>query len=287
MKRKVLIFLLILLLCSCRKEQTPFDSKYINRLTDHSRQLPFTIHSRGYLIVDLADFDILYAENNDRRIYPASLTKVLTLDAVLHLADDLDDVSYVTNQQVEDLIVEDASLAYIQRDYPYSLKDLLYALNLPSGADAALALENYFNARGIDLVEEMNRLAESLGCRDSHFVNTTGLHDDDHYTTLDDMFLIVMDTLTFTEGRKVLTTLNYRMEDDLRISTGIRNTYNYKTHVLGGKTGYTPEAGQNIIILYRHRSRPYVLLTCNAMGSYLYDQYWHFDDALKIFDELY
>ena len=287
MKKILYILITFILLCSCSKKEVVFSTRSINRLDDRSREFPFTLHSYGYMLVDLADFDILYASNNDKVIYPASLTKVLTLDTVLHLAEDLDDVSYVTYDQVEDLIVEDASLAYIQRDYPYSIRDLLYALNLPSGADAAVALENYFEQRGIDLVEQMNILAKELGCSSSHFVNTTGLHDDDHYTSLNDLFLIVMDTLSFEEGRKILTSINHRMDDGLLIGSGIRFTYNYKTQVLGGKTGYTPEAGQNIIVLYRYRSRPYVLLTCNAMGSFVNDEYWHYDDALKVFAELY
>ena len=263
------------------------DTSSINVMTDRAGTFDFDIHSRGYLLVDLSDFEILYARNNDIPIFPASLTKVMTMDTVLNLAEDLDDVSYVADDQVEDLIREDASLAYIQRDYDYTLRDLLYALILPSGADAALALENYFAYRGIDLVEQMNIHAAELGCTNTHFVNTTGLHDDDHYTSLNDLFRVVMDVLKYPEGRKLMSTLFYTMEDDTRITTGIRMVANRKTVVRGGKTGYTPEAGENIIVLYRCKGRSYVLLLCNAMGSYLKDQYWHFDDTLKIFDELY
>jgi len=259
----------------------------VNVLRDHSQTLDLDLHSGKYLLVDLSDFDILYAKDSDVRMFPASLTKVLTMDTVLSLTEDLDELSFVTNQQVEDLIVEDASLAYLQRDYYYTLRDLLYALMLPSGADAAVALENYFARKGIDLVEAMNEHAAKIGCTDSHFVNTTGLHDDDHYTTLNDLYLVVMDSLKYKEGRKILDTLFYTLEDDTRISTGIRMVTNTKTDVRGGKTGYTPEAGLNIIVLYRHRGRSYVVLLGNAMGSYLNDEYWHFDDALTIFDSLY
>ena len=259
----------------------------VNVLKNHSRELDLDLHSGKYLLVDLSDFDILYSHDSNVRMYPASLTKVLTMDTVLSLSEDLDDLSFVSDQQVKDLIAEDASLAYLQRDYYYSLRDLLYALMLPSGADAAVALENYFADRGIDLIEEMNRHAKQIGCTDSNFVNTTGLHDDDHYTTLNDLYLIVMDSLKYEEGRKILDTLYYTLEDDTRISTGVRMVTNSKTDVRGGKTGYTPEAGLNIIVLYRHEERSYVLLLGNAMGSYLNGEYWHFDDALMIFDTLY
>ncbi len=285
--KRIYIFILLILLCSCQRELRTYDSSKINVLEDKSERLPFDIHSYGYLLVDLADFDILYSEHSDEKIYPASLTKVLTMDTVLHLFEDLDDSSFVTNAQVEAMIREDASLAYIQRDYVYSLRDLLYALVLPSGADAAVALENYFKMHGLDLVEEMNRRAEELGCSSSHFMNTTGLHDDNHYSSLDDLYRIVMDTLEHEEGRKVLTSLQHEMEDGLMMYSSVGGALNHDTQVLGGKTGYTPEAGQNILVLYRHHNKPFLLLTCGAPGSLAERKFYHYEDALEIFGKLY
>ncbi len=285
--KRIYIFILLLMLCSCSKELRTCDPSNINVLDDKAEFLPFTIHSYGYLLVDLKDFDILYSDHNDEIIYPASLTKVLTMSTVLSRFEDLDDTSFVTYEQVEAMIREDASLAYIQRDYVYSLRDLLYALVLPSGADAAVALENYFKMHGLDLVEEMNRHAEELGCHSSHFMNTTGLHDDNHYSSLDDLYLIVMDALNYEEGRKVLTSLSHVMEDGLIMYSSVGNVQNRNTKVLGGKTGYTPEAGQNILVLYRYRNMPYLLLTCGAPGSLAERKFYHYEDALEIFGKLY
>ena len=284
----VLLILIFTSLSVLSNTSSKVDSKSINVLKDVSQEFDFPLHSNSYMLVDLSDFKILYAHKNDIQIYPASLTKVMTLATVLDLCEDLDDVSFVSNQQVEDLIVEDASIAELQRDYDYTIRDLLYALILPSGADAALALENYFAYRGIDLVKQMNIHAQEIGCTNTHFMNSTGLHDDDHYTSLDDLYLIVMDTLKHEEGRAMLSSLYYQLEDGLRISTGVRMVARtMKADVLGGKTGYTDEAGQNIIVLYRNKGRSFVLLLANAMGKYSNDEYWHFDDALEIFDQLY
>lgn len=288
---KVFISVTMLLMCfGCHKDEKPFhiDTDSINSFSYINDELDFPLHSDKYLLVDLSDFSFTHAHRNDVVMYPASLTKVLTLDTVLNLEDDLDQMSYVTADQVKYLVEEDASLACIQSDYNYSLEDLLYGLILPSGADAALALENYFASKGIDLVYEMNKHAQEIGCTNSHFVNTTGLHDDDLYTTLDDMFLIVMDALKFEKGREILESLYHTMADGLKVSSGIRIlNVNPHTIVLGGKTGYTPEAGQNIIILYKNKGKSYMLLLGNAPGSYLYDQYWHYDDSLTVLDELY
>ena len=288
MKTILTILLTLLFISGCENTVLNIDYDSINRMKLNSQELPFDIHSREYMLVDLSDMQVMYADRHDLKMYPASLTKIVTLDVVLNLADDLYDLSHVTYDQVEDLISQDASLAYIQRDFDYTLKDLLYALVLPSGADGALALENYFSARGIDLVEQMNIQAEKLGCKSSHFVNTTGLHEDDHYTSLDDLFLFLMDILKFEDGREIMESLWHRLEDGTMVYTTMGVAHkDPDVDVLGGKTGYTPEAGQNIIVFYKNRAKSYVLLLGNAMGKYSNNEYWHFEDTLKIFEQLY
>ncbi len=288
MKKILVILLLMLLLSSCAKEDFSIDTSRINRMDYGTEEFDGELHSAEYLVVDMSDCDFLYSHRSDEKMFPASLTKLVTMDAVLHLSEDLSDTSYVTQQQIEDLIREDASLAYIHKDVPYSLSDLLYGLILPSGADAAFALENYYRSKGIDLVAEMNSLMEELGGRNSHFVNTTGLHDDDHYTCLDDLFLVVMDLLKYEKAREILNTLDYVLADGTIVYTTIglaRKDTVFK--VLGGKTGYTPEAGQNIIALCKDKGKSYLVMTGNAYGKYALNQYWHYDDVQKIVEYLH
>lgn len=288
---KILICLLLFFTIGTSLHGLSFSVNFkdISLNKDEAKQFDFDIHSDGYMLVDLSNNKVLYAYNSDKKIFPASLTKILTLDTVLNLVDDLNEKSFVADRQVEALIKQDASLAYIQRDYEYSLLDLLYALILPSGADAAVALENYFVSNGIDLVEQMNEHALKLGCTNSNFTNTTGLHDEQLYTSIDDLYLIVMDTLKFKQGRDILTSLNHTLEDGTRVSTGIRmlNDNNVDVVALGGKTGFTDEAGQNIIVLFRKNSKSYALFLVNAYGRYENNEYWHYEDALTVIEKLY
>ena len=288
MKKTALLLAIMFILCSCAKEQTfSVDTSAINAMDYVTEALGDDIHSAEYLVIDISDCDYVYSKDSDVRMYPASLTKLVTLDTVLSLADDLYDLSYVTYDQVEDLIREDASLAYIQRDYPYTLMDLLYALVLPSGADAAVALENYFSRKGISLVDEMNNRMLELGGTNSNFVNTTGLHDDGHYTCLDDLYLIVRDILKYKEGRQILNVLKYELEDGTMVHTTMGVAYReHNFSVLGGKTGYTPEAGQNIIALCKYRGRSYLVMFGNAYGNRRLNQYWHYDDVERVFEYL-
>ena len=284
--KKILLFLFILFFtASCSGKTFEVDTSRINVMDYETQDFEEELHSAEYLIVDISDCDFLYSKDSDRRMFPASLTKLVTMDAVLHLTDDLSDTSYVSYDQVEALIEEDASLAYIYRDRQYTLLDLLYGLVLPSGADAAVALENYFSQRGIDLVDEMNKLMQELGCKDTHFVNTTGLHDDDHYTCLDDLYLCVMDILKNETGREILNAHEYTLEDGVKVYTTIglaRRDLDFT--VLGGKTGYTPEAGQNIIALCKDKGKSYLVMTGNAYGQYSLNQYWHYDDVVRIIE---
>ena len=281
--------MVLLALSSCRKNEDPFlpHTDDINVFQNDYGLLDLDLHSNEYLLADLSEHRILYENLCDLTIYPASLTKVMTMDAVLHRISDLKERSAVTYGQISDLIAEDASIAYLQGDYGYTVEDLLYALILPSGADAALALQNCFEEKGMDLVEEMNLLAESLGCRSTHFANPTGLHDPDHYTTLHDLFLIITDVLRFEEGRRILESVEHTLEDGLKIESTLKPLCEMETAILGGKTGYTPEAGQSILVLFRSENRSYLLLLGNAMGSHVRKEYWHFEDTVHVFEALF
>lgn len=288
MLMKKLSFLLVLvLLCGCKCEKTVDLSSINNFNYDNVKEFDYNIHSQEYLLVRMSDLNVLYSKNADTIIYPASLTKLMTLDAVLHLENDLDNTSSISYEQVLDLIYEDASLAKIEVDKEYTLRDLLYALILPSGADAAVALENYFSNKGLDLLDEMNRLLIELDCYDTHFENTTGLHDNNHYTTLNDLFKIVMDVLKYDEGRKLLESMCYSTGDNLIMNSSLRLIRDDNAIVLGGKTGFTTESGQSVMVLFKKNNRSYVLFVANAMGNPYIDQYWHFDDAMEIIDKLY
>lgn len=285
MKKILIILSLFLFMCSCSEERSfEIDSSRINKIDySDSDELNFLIHSRGYLLIDLSNYRALKANKIYNRMYPASLTKVLTLNTVLYLEEDLSKTSSITSKQINDLIKEDASLAHLESDKEYTLEELLFALILPSGADAAIALENYFVEKNIDLIEQMNIRAKEIGCKSSYFVNTTGLHDPMHYSTLYDLSLIVLDTLKYAKGREVLESFEHELDDKNIVESTLKPLMELEfANVLGGKTGYTPEAGQNIMVLYRQHNRSYLLLLCNADGSASRHEYFHYEDALNI-----
>ena len=286
--KKILVLLICLLLCSC--EAKTFNHNYddIHEIDYSSaKTFDFDIRSNEYMLVNLSEFKVEYCKDNDLRIYPASLTKLMTLDTVLNTFDDLSVTSSISNEQIIDLISQDASLASLQADYEYTLYDLLYGLMLPSGADAAIALENYFIENNLNLMEQMKLQLKKLNCNDTNFVNSTGLHDDNHYTTLNDLLEILLDVLSFESGREILETVNYLSEDHILFKSALQLINVDGVKVLGGKTGYTDESGQSVIVLYKANNRSYALFLANAMADSYYKQRYHIDDAMEIMNQLY
>lgn len=250
-------------------------------------KLDIDLYSDDYLLIRLNDFKVLYANNNTKQIYPASLTKVLTMDVVLANCSDINETSSISDLERELLIEENASLAGIDTNTPYTIDELLYGLILPSGADAAKALENYVTNKDLDLVELMNDKCHSLNLKNSNFTNTTGLHDDNLYTTLDDYSKIVIDALQNYEAKKILKTRKININGDNFVST-LTSLMDRDDDILvyGGKTGYTLEAGMNIMVLYEVDNRSYMLILADAQGS-PYEQAKHIEDVNNIFDYLY
>lgn len=249
------------------------------------RKLDLELSSDKYLLIRLNDFEVLYGDKIAERFYPASLTKVVTMDALLHNVDDVSVSSSYSSLQYNELIAQNASIAGLSVNKEYTLEELLYALILPSGADAAVALENYCSDNNIDLIEEMNKLSKELELQDSLFTNTTGLHDDNLYTTLEDYTSLIIDTLKYDTGKKVLKSLVH-YGDSGTLQSSLYSLYNNGyVNVLGGKTGFTYEAGLNLAVLYEHDNRSYLLLLANADGEYAMHN--NIRDALKVFEHLY
>lgn len=282
----------ILILINVLDKEEIFDKDIeINELNyDDMQTLDLDLHSKRYMLVCLNDFKVLYGSGINEKIYPASLTKVVTLDTVVKYADSLDDTSKISNEDYYELIEENASLAYLNVDEDYSLMDLLYALVLPSGGDAGKALENYFSNNNLNLIDLMNENMNSIGCTSSNFTNSTGLHNDNLYTTLDDYAKLVIDTLNNSAAKKILKSYSYTLDDGLTVKSTLSYLEDYfdDIEIYGGKTGFTGQAGENIMILYTVNNRSFLLILSGAEGNpYIEGENYHIIDAISVLKYLY
>ena len=138
-------------------------------------------------VFNLATGQCTYGQNLFGKMYPASTTKILTCLVAIEQAD-LDTQVTVSAHAADQ--TSDSSVANLAEGDAMTLKDLLYGLMLRSGNDAAIAIAETIGGSEEGFAKLMNEKAAALGATHSHFVTPHGLHEDDHYTTVYDMYLI-------------------------------------------------------------------------------------------------
>ena len=207
-------------------------------------------------------------------MYPASMTKMMTLIVAAEHAENLDDTFEMTTAITDPLFLENASVAGFLNGEQVTLRDLMYGLILPSGADCAVALALYTAGSEAAFADMMNEKVAELGLKNTHFMNPTGLHDENQYSTCHEIALILEYALRDDFMRTVLSTYKYTTEKTPQHPDGITlySTMQSRMYgneapgmfILGGKTGYTTEAG-----------------TCLASYAVKYDKDTEKEDDLK------
>ena len=153
---------------------------------------------------------VLYEKNADKKRYPASTTKIMTALLTLENVEDLNET--VTAEQGDFAkVTADSSNADIKVGETVRVIDLLYALMLPSANEAAYMLARHVGGTSEHFVDMMNTRAEELGCTGTHFSNPCGLHEEDHYTTARDLYLIARETMKNDTFTNIIDTVQYRM----------------------------------------------------------------------------
>ena len=260
---------------------------------------PRAITARSYFAYDIREGTYLAKEGEGTaRVYPASITKLLTCYTVLqHLAPD----TQVSVGDALNLVQPDSSLAGLKEGDVLSAEQLVAAMLLPSGNDAAqvaavaagraIAGDNnldYETAVEV-FVGEMNRQAKNLGMENSHFANPDGFHHDDHYTTMDDLVALCKRVLTeqtilkYAGMPEVKLTVSDRelvwKNTNLFLHDGLET---YLPNAIGMKTGYTDKAG-NCLVSAFFTEDSVLLIGVFGCPTFTEDRYL---DTLAIYNNL-
>ena len=237
----------------------------------------------GALLFNLDTKEILFAEHVHEKLYPASTTKIMTTYVALKHGN-LSDTVTVSENAVS--VPSDSSVAGLRKGDRLTLEDLLYSLMLPSGNDSAVAIAEHIAGSVEGFAELMNKEAIALGATNSHFVNAHGYHDDDHYTTAYDLYLILnacvqnetfVDIISSKYRSAIVSNTNGTSREmtwnqSNRFINGARQVPKGIT-VLGGKTGTTYEAGYCLALYGTDANKtPYIGIIMGATSSRnLYD----------------
>lgn len=210
------------------------------------------INAKSAILIDPANGDILYEKNIKDKAYPASITKLMTALLVIENAK-LSDTVTASESAFSDLSDAGSGVG-IKEGETMSVENLLICLMVASANEAANILAEHVAGSVDKFVEMMNARASELGCENTHFVNTHGLHDDDHYTCAYDITLIAREAQKHQELVKIYqmqkATIPPTNKSDERfffstnslISPYKERTYLYK-YATGMKTGHTTPAG--------------------------------------------
>lgn len=263
------------------------------------------LNSTYAILIDTETGQVLAEKNSHMRMYPASMTKLMAALVAVEHTENWDASIEIPQQLISRLYLEHASLAGFEPEEIVSPMDLLYGMLLPSGAECCTTYAIWLAGDEKTFVGWMNDKAVELGMKKTHFVNTSGLHDKKHYSTAADMAILLEQCLQNETLRSVISAKSYQTTPTAKHPQGLdlQNTLfqtmeGYpalgemfsdemlsKVTILGGKTGYTSQAGLCLASFAQVGDREYLLVTAGAKGNHYTDPF-HIEDALEMYGQL-
>lgn len=254
-----------------------------------------SIHSANAMLLESKTGKVLMAKGTDQHIYPASLTKIMTAILAIEHFDNLQTTIIIEQSDLEYLNEKNASVAGFQVGDEVTVEDLLYGAILSSGADATTVLAKGVSGSEESFAKLMNKRAKEIGMEKTHFVNASGLHNPNHYSTVNDISKLIQYALKNEKFKEIFTTPSHitkplnSAKSGLVLSSTLFNklwepTLENEATIIGGKTGFTPQAGLCLASLAVKDGKEYILITTNAKIDS--NKTFHIDDAVTIFNKL-
>ena len=257
-------------------EDVPQKVYEMAKTDENTKTLDLQVYSEGAFLIDMETNTVLAQKNPDAKIYPASMTKVLTALVACENITDWDTPITMTQEMIDAAYLDDLTMAGFLAGEQIKPLDLVYGAILPSGAEATLALATHIAGSEEAFAQMMNEKAASLGLTNCHFVDASGFHNEDHYCTMQDMAVIMQAALDNEICRDVLMSVTYTSKPTEQNPEGVTMTNKFLARMeqektngarfLAAKTGYTAEAG-NCCVSYGISSggKECIAVTANAL----------------------
>lgn len=242
------------------------------------------INTPSAILMEVNSGAVLYEKNSDEKNYPASITKVMTTMLALEYCT-LDEIVTFSDDAID---LNQGDTSHIARDYgeEMTMEQCLYAVMLESANECSYAVAEHVGQKlGGDyqtFIDLMNQKAQELGCTNTHFNNSNGLPDPDHWVSARDMALIASEAYQNETFRIIIGSRSYRIAPTNKHAdiTPLNNHHamisNYKTnkylyeYCTGGKTGFTQAAGSTLVTF---AEKDGLALVCVVMNTNSTDQY--------------
>ncbi len=284
--KKFVISIILCLILFCSSLIVPMASAY-------TPPPDVVIHARSVYMANLETGTIVYEKDAQQIIFPASITKLMTALVAMDLTPDLSKTITVYPDVVEDLWGTGAATAFLYPGEQVTMEQLLNLLLIPSACDAANVIAMATCGSQEAFVTLMNQKAKELGMTKTHYVNTHGLHDPTQTTTAYDIYLLAKEVVKSPLLTKICATTSYTLPATNMSEERTYNTTNlmmlsstdwYYQRVQGLKTGFTDEAGRNLVSLAEKDGQRYitVVMGCPPEDADGYSQHYEFDDTYKL-----
>ncbi len=227
------------------------------------------------LLLDVDRGIVLYSQNAYRKVYPASITKIMTAILAFRFGNMAQTVT-ITNEDLN--LEEGAQMCGFWAGDKLTMDQLVHCLLVYSGNDAASAIARTVGGSVSGFVDLMNSYAQTLGCTGTHFTNPHGLHSEEHYTTPYDIYLMLKEALNYPRFSEITQLSEYTVKFTHSNGNAAENKLEATDHyltgeatapknvtILGGKTGTTSLAGNCLALLSQNAyGRPFVSIVMGA-----------------------
>ena len=229
---------------------------------------------------------VLYEKDPNKKMYPASITKIMTALLTLEHCDMNETVVY-SKKNIESLTAEDSNIQ-CKVGEKMKVKDCLYALMLSSANEAATALAEHISGNTEEFAKLMNARAKKAGAKNTHFANPNGLHNENHYVTAYDMAMIMKDAIKYPAFLDIIHSTTYTIPVNNKRTEPFTSyqrhmmiyptSQYYDADVIGGKTGYTDQAGKTLVTYAKRGDVSLISVVLKSNGDVV------FEDTKKLLD---
>ena len=224
------------------------------------------------ILMDADSGVVLYNKGADEQRYPASITKIMTLLVAVENST-MDEQVTFTETGVRNVNADSSNIG-TQVGEVLSMQDCLHALIIQSANDVAAQIAEHIGGTEQNFIDMMNQRAQEIGCTNTHFANSSGLPDDNHYSSARDMALIMKEGLKNDTFRTVIGTADYVIQPtNMNSQPRTLHTHHpmlapesgfYYEGCIGGKTGTTVAAGHTLVTAAQKDNTTYIAVTMRA-----------------------
>lgn len=255
---------------------------------------PKVSYAQSALLMDMPSGRVLYSKNLDDRVFPASLTKIMTGILALEHGN-MGDTVTATYEALKNITMEDSQMGLLIGE-EITMEQLVNAMLVHSANDASNVIAIHIAGSMDKFVEMMNQKAQELGMTGTNYVNACGSHDDNHYTTARDLAILTKYAMQNEQFREIVKKIIYKIpptnkfanertlvNTNLFLST-IRSTYYYYPPAIGIKTGHTSQAGYCLVSAATYSDIELMAIVMNCQNVDTKEQAYSYLDSKALFD---